>query len=177
MKLSSRSKHGLRAIVELAMNHGQEPLQILSIAQKAGIATGTALTHFSDKKSLLAATLYDDLEAAFTQAFYTFSPEKPFIEILIHICSAVFYQFDKTPELSKILLRDTLFAEDEWGKRLDMVWKRSDQVGEIFLENMKASGQLREDSDCNVLARGAILIYASTLVMGLKVQSQFPSRS
>ena len=38
MKLSSRSKHGLRAVVELALNHGEGPLQIQSIAKKAGIS-------------------------------------------------------------------------------------------------------------------------------------------
>ena len=38
MKLSSRSKHGLRAMVELALNHGQGLMQIKTITEGAGIS-------------------------------------------------------------------------------------------------------------------------------------------
>ena len=38
MKLSSRSKHGLRAMVELALNEGQGPMLIKTIAERAGIS-------------------------------------------------------------------------------------------------------------------------------------------
>ena len=38
MKLSSRSKHGLRAVVELALNYDQGLMQIQAIAEKAGIS-------------------------------------------------------------------------------------------------------------------------------------------
>ena len=37
MKLSERSKHGLRAMVELALNYGQGPMKIKTIAERAGI--------------------------------------------------------------------------------------------------------------------------------------------
>jgi Rrf2 family cysteine metabolism transcriptional repressor len=38
MKLSSRSRHGLRGVLELALNYGQGPMQIQTIAEKAGIS-------------------------------------------------------------------------------------------------------------------------------------------
>ena len=39
MKLSSRSKHGLRAMVELALNYGQGLMQIKTIAERTGISS------------------------------------------------------------------------------------------------------------------------------------------
>ena len=38
MKLSTRTRYGIRAIIELAMNYGQGPLQIRVIAQRQDIS-------------------------------------------------------------------------------------------------------------------------------------------
>lgn len=38
MKLSSRSRHGFRSVLELALNYGQGPMQIQTIAERAGIS-------------------------------------------------------------------------------------------------------------------------------------------
>ena len=38
MKLSTRSRYGLRAILELAMNYGEGPVQIKAIAEKQDIS-------------------------------------------------------------------------------------------------------------------------------------------
>ena len=39
MKISSKSKHGLRAMVELALNYGQGLMQIKTIAERVGISS------------------------------------------------------------------------------------------------------------------------------------------
>lgn len=38
MKLSTRTRYGMRAILELAGNHGMGPLQVKTIAQRQGIS-------------------------------------------------------------------------------------------------------------------------------------------
>ena len=38
MKLSTRTRYGLRAIIELAENHGKDPLQIRAIAKQQDIS-------------------------------------------------------------------------------------------------------------------------------------------
>ena len=38
MKLSTRTRYGIRAILELAENHGQGPVQVKIIAQRQGIS-------------------------------------------------------------------------------------------------------------------------------------------
>ncbi|MDY6903650.1 MAG: TetR/AcrR family transcriptional regulator [Thermodesulfobacteriota bacterium] len=157
----------LKTARDLFLEQGYEKTTIRTIAQKAGIATGTAFTHFPDKKSLLAATLYSGLEEALTQAM-SFPPGSDVLEILIHQFQSIFTHFGKTPGLSKILISETLFLSGEWEDRLDMVRKRYTEAIQQMFTSMKSDDKLHENTDCRVLAEGVIHLYFSVLLLGLK---------
>ncbi|MBN1932309.1 MAG: TetR/AcrR family transcriptional regulator [Desulfobacterales bacterium] len=157
----------LKTARELFLDRGYEKTTMRDIANKAGLGTGTAFTHFPDKRSILAATLYNDIEDALNQAFESLPPNSSIIEMLVHPVRMIFEHFAKTPQLSKTLLKETLFMQGPWGKRVDIQLQRSIELTQKVLEDLKNNGQLRADSNCEILALGVISHYLSILYWGL----------
>lgn len=157
----------LKTAKELFLDRGYEKTTIRDIAKKAGLGTGTAFIHFPDKKSLLAATLYNDIEETLSQAFESLPPNSSIIEMLVYPVRKIFEYFSKTPQLSKTLLKETLFMQGPWGKRNEMQLKRSIELTQKVLEEMKNNGQLRADSNCEILALGVMSHYLCILYWGV----------
>jgi AcrR family transcriptional regulator len=157
----------LKTAKELFLDRGYEKTTMRDIAKKAGLGTGTAFTHFPDKISLLAATLYNDIEKALSQAFESMPSNSSIVEMLVHSVRTIYEHFAKTPQLSKTLLKETLFMQGSWGKRVDMQLQRSIELTQKIFEDLKSKGQLRVDSNCEILALGVMSHYLSILYWGL----------
>jgi len=95
---------------------GYDAANIRAIAAKAGVAAGTVIHHHGDKRELLHAALFADLEATLRRALAergdgTFEAE------LSRLTRAVFRYYKKRPGLSRSLLKESLFADPPWAQR------------------------------------------------------------
>ena len=158
----------LAAAKKLFAQQGFQKTTIRAIAQEAGVAVGTVFVHFPDKSALLAATLYEEIERAVENAFTSLPAGAPIKTQLLHIARSLFQHYDADRALSRELLRETLFMGGEWGQR-------SRRQAEAFLVRMaellcraRASGQLPEDANCQLLATAFFSHYFSVLVTGLR---------
>lgn len=114
-------KQATRArILEVARTHferdGFADANVRAIASDADVAVGTVLLHFTDKLGVLHSALYEDLEIVIEQALRR--PTRG--RLLNRICAIVQAFFDyyaRRPKLSKILLRESWFAESPWKER------------------------------------------------------------
>ncbi len=107
---------------------GYDGTNLRDVAAAAGVSAGTVLLHFRDKRDLLHAALFDDLESTWAAA------RKPrrkgekassLVAELTALAGAFFAYYEARPTLSRTLLRESLFAESPWKERF------TGQVGEV----------------------------------------------
>lgn len=105
------------AVLEAARNEfeavGFEAANVRSIARRAAVSAGTVLHHFGEKKELLYAALFDDLEATLDRALAQRS-SATLEKQASSLGAAVFAYYQKRPALSRTLLKESLFAEGPW---------------------------------------------------------------
>jgi len=96
---------------------GFEAANVRSIAARAEVAAGTVLHHFGEKRELLYAALFDDLEATIDRALLELSRGGDLERRASALGGAVFSYYQRRPALSRALLKESLFAEGPWGSR------------------------------------------------------------
>jgi AcrR family transcriptional regulator len=94
---------------------GFEAANVRSIARRAGVSAGTVLHHFHEKRDLLHAALFDDLEATLDRALSRVGKGSLAKEASA-LGAAVFGFYQKRPALSRAALREALFAEGPWAQ-------------------------------------------------------------
>lgn len=94
---------------------GYDGTNIRGIAKAAGVSTGSVLLHFADKQDLLHAALFDDLERSWAKA--RAKSHKSLESALVAIAKAFFEYYARRPQLSRALLRESLFADPPWSQR------------------------------------------------------------
>lgn len=109
-----------QAVLEAARDEfeavGFDAANVRGIAARAGVSAGTVLHHFGEKRELLYAALFDDLEATLDRALQ--QPRVGGLERQVSaLGSAVFGYYQKRPTLSRTLLKESLFAEGVWASR------------------------------------------------------------
>jgi AcrR family transcriptional regulator len=123
---------------------GFEAANIRAIAARAGVAVGTVVHHHGDKRELLHAALFEDLEATLREALAAVGRE-PLERQLGRLTRAVFRYYQKRPALSRTLLKEALFADPPWAQRF------SSQVGAVHAAIARLAteaigrGELRQD--------------------------------
>lgn len=96
-------------------SQGFEATHLRAIAADAGVALGTVFVHFADKRDLLHAALFEDLEDALNAALEGGPAElEPW---LAHLADQVFAAYEARPALSRVLLQGSLLAEPPWAAR------------------------------------------------------------
>lgn len=95
---------------------GYEAASLRAIAARAGVSAGTVLHHHGDKRELLHAALFADLEAALQAAIAALG-DRPLEVELDAFARAVFRYYERQPGLSRTLLRESLFADPPWAER------------------------------------------------------------
>lgn len=125
---------------------GFEAANLRSIAARAGVSAGTVLHHYGDKRELLHAALFDDLEQTLARALAGLG-EGPLEEQLSALTRTVFGYYQRRPQLSRTLLKESLFAEEPWAQRFTA------QVGRVhgalaqLAQKASERGELRPHVD------------------------------
>ena len=127
---------------------GFEATNLRDVAAAAGVTAGTVLLHFSDKRDLLHAALFDDLEATWAAARAPRKSKKraTIATELTALAGAFFAYYEARPALSRTLLRESLFAESPWKERF------TGQVGEVstHIAGLLAAAQARGELPASV---------------------------
>src|SRR4051812_49671972 len=109
-----------RAVLEAARTEfervGYEAANIRAIAKRAGVSAGTVIHHHGDKRELLHAALFEDLEATLRRALAGLATgsENLIEQQLDQLTRAMFRYYRKRPALSRTLLKESLFADEPW---------------------------------------------------------------
>ena len=154
---------------------GFDGTSIRGVAKAAGVATGTVLLHCSDKRDLLHAALFEDLQAQWHRTRDE-PGERPLLRELPRIARAFFDYYAARPTLSRALLRESLFADPPWSARF------AQQVAEVhghvamLAERAKRAGELAEYVDSNLFAASFFSFYYFALLAWLQGGHPAPER-
>lgn len=142
---------------------GFEATNLRDVAAAAGVSAGTVLLHFQDKRDLLHAALFDDLERTWAEARKPRSGSKsrkkplPIGAELVALAGAFFAYYEARPALSRTLLRESLFAASPWKERF------TGQVGEVsvHIAGLLQAAKERQEVPASVDAQLFIATYFS----------------
>lgn len=95
---------------------GYDKANIRAIAKRAGVSAGTVIHHHGDKRELLHAALFEDLEATLRRALAERGTGTLEAE-LSRLTRGVFRYYQRRPALSRTLLKESLFADPPWAQR------------------------------------------------------------
>jgi len=142
---------------------GFEGASIRSIAEEAGVASGTVLLHFTDKASLLHAALHDDLEAAIEQSLR--APSRGRLLLRLSAVVQPFYAYyEARPHLSRVLLRESLLARPPWRERFAEQAQRVTRHVVGLVEQAKTKGELDVATNAEVFATAFAAFYYLALI-------------
>lgn len=154
-------------ILEVARRHfegdGFEAANIRAIAAESGVAAGTVLLHFADKKSLLHAALHDDLEQAIARCLAA-KTRGSLLARLVAVARHFYGYYAIRPKLSRVLLRESLFADEPWRTRFaEQVARVTTHVAGLA-EQAKADGELAPATDAQLVSMAFCSFYYLALI-------------
>ena len=132
---------------------GFEGANLRTIAQRAGVSAGTVLHHFKDKRELMHAALFHDLQDTLTRVLASPGPG-PLPRQLKRLTSAVVRYYQARPALSRALLKESLFAEGAWARRF------AAQVGEAHAAVARWTEQAVERGELHPGVNGPLFAVA-----------------
>lgn len=142
---------------------GYEAASIRAIARRAGVSAGTVIHYGADKRDLLHAALFADLEATLGAALAELG--RGGLEArLARLTRGVFGYYEKRPQLSRTLLKESLFADEPWANRFNA------QVGRVHAEIVRLAsdaarrGELRADGGGAMLAVSYLAFFYFALI-------------
>ena len=171
-KKRSEGKAATRArILEVAKaeleEKGFDGTNIRAVAEAAGVATGTVVLHFADKRELLHAALFGDLEATWHAARDADSDRAVVVE-LTALADAFFRYYARRERLSRALLRESLFADPPWSTRFAaQVAELSAHVSKL-VSRAKDRGEIRPELDPQATAAAFLSFYYFALLAWLQ---------
>lgn len=156
-----------RRVLDVARRHlerdGYEAASFRAIAEEAGVAVGTVVLHFGDKKGVLHAALYDDLEDAMARCLSR-GTRGSLPKRLADLFEPAFEYYAQRPRLSRTLLASSLFADPPWRERFgSQVIRLQGRIGELF-ESAKTRGEVADEADGLVFATAVFSFYYLTLI-------------
>lgn len=175
-----RAKEATRArILEAAKAHleavGFERTNIRAIAKTAGVATGTVLLHFPDKRDLLHAAVFDDLAATWAKAKVR-TKNRLLRRELSLLVKAFFDYYARRPTLSRTLLKESLFAEPPWNARFAQQVADVHRLVAALVEKAKERGEVDPALDANVFGASFFAFYYFALLAWLQGGHEDPQR-
>ncbi|HVH44717.1 MAG TPA: TetR/AcrR family transcriptional regulator, partial [Labilithrix sp.] len=154
---------------------GFEQTNIRGVAKAAGVAAGTVLLHFPDKRDLLHTAVFEDLARTWAEAKAA-SGDGTLRQELSAVVKAFFDYYARRPALSRALLRESLFAEPPWNARF------AGQIGDVhrhvvsLVQKAQARGELDEKIDADVLGASFFSFYYFALLAWLQGGHEAPLR-
>lgn len=142
---------------------GYEATNIRAIARRAGVSAGTVMHYGADKRDLLHAALFADLEATLGEVLGDLG--RGGLEArLSRLTRGVFGYYEKRPRLSRTLLKESLFADEPWAGRFNA------QVGRVHAEITRLAsdavrrGELRAGCDGATVAMAYFAFFYFALI-------------
>jgi AcrR family transcriptional regulator len=142
---------------------GYEGASFRAIAKDAAVAVGTVALHFGDKRGLLHAALFDDLEAAIALCVAA-GTEGSLVERLTAVMAPAYASYARRPALSRTLLESSLFASSPWRERFAGQAMRVHARVAALVEGAKARGEIDVAVDVNLFAAAAFTFYYMALI-------------
>ena len=145
---------------------GYEATTIRAVAAEAGVSAASVIVHFSDKRALLFACFYGEIEAAQGRIWSSLDDGWALPEKLEHCLRVLYAAYARHPALSRVMFRESLFlrAEDPPDEQLDPFLT---SVAGLFRQALER-GELRQlPAEGMVAARGFFALYLAVLIGGL----------
>jgi AcrR family transcriptional regulator len=170
-KKAETRKKLLRVARRLFERHGFEGTTLRLLAKETGLAPGTVFVHFKDKHALLAATLYERVETALGHPAARKATRTRTRAQLVGLAEPLLRHYAKTPDLSRVLLKEGLFMAGDEGQRFDTQLARFQTTVERVYANAVTLRELVPKLDCRQAATAFLAFYLFTLVAGLRGQA------
>ena len=172
-----RKEETQRWILDVARAHferdGFEAASFRAIAEDAGVAVGTVALHFDDKRGLLHAALYDDLERAIALCV-TRGKRGSLVRRLTEIMEPAYAYYGRRPRLSRTLLETSLFAASPWKERFaGQAVRVHVRIVEI-VEAARSRGEIASDVDVTVFGAAVFSFYYMALIGWIQGQVASP---
>lgn len=164
---ASQKEATRNAVLEAARQEfarvGFDAANLRAIAAAAGVSAGTVLHHYGDKRELLHAALFDDLDRTLKRALAKPGPG-PLEEQLSRLTKAVFRYYQRRPGLSRALLRESLFAGEPWAQKFAA--QTAEVAGAIvkLVEEAIRQGELRAETRSPLVAVAYLSFFYFALI-------------
>lgn len=142
---------------------GFEAASLRAIAARAGVSAGTVLHHHGDKRELLHAALFADLDAALRAAVAALG-DRPLEAELDALARTVFRYYERRPALSRTLLREALFADPPWAARFRAQARDVHTAIARLADAAIARGELRAGADGALLGAAWLAFFYFALI-------------
>ncbi|MEM9453185.1 MAG: TetR/AcrR family transcriptional regulator [Myxococcota bacterium] len=142
---------------------GFEGTTMRMVADEAGVAVGTVFVHFEDKRDLLCSALFDDLEHVLDAALREAAGGSVRAR-LHHLTAALFCHYEARPELSRMLLRESLLTTGPWRSRFAGQVQRVHEVVAGWLAQARERQELRPSVDPALGAVAYLSFYYFALI-------------
>lgn len=144
---------------------GFDAANVRAIAARAGVAAGTVIHHYGEKRDLLHAALFEDLEATLEGALTGLDATADLETALGSLARSVFGYYERRPTLSRTLLKESLFAEPPWSARFAGQVARVHGAIATLVSAAIARGELHPNAD-PTLVGGAWLSFFYFALIG-----------
>jgi AcrR family transcriptional regulator len=136
---------------------------VRAIAQEAGVAAGTVLLHFTDKRDLLHTALFDDLASVIDAALSARGQGR--LQTRLNALARPFFAYYAArPTLSKTLLREALLAESPWRERFTAQVTRVHAHVVGLVDAARAREEIVEDVNAQLLGAAFFSFYYFALI-------------
>jgi TetR/AcrR family transcriptional regulator, cholesterol catabolism regulator len=139
--------------------HGFEGAALRSIAERAGVATGTLFLYARDKRELLFLVFQDEARRIFADARAAAAGEASLVDALMRLFGRFFAFYAGDPELSTAILREFFFRPYE-PERLGALTREYGALVADLVDAARARGELRADVPAAVAANAFFAHYA-----------------
>ncbi|MBK6813143.1 MAG: TetR/AcrR family transcriptional regulator [Sandaracinaceae bacterium] len=143
---------------------GFERANLREIAARADVSAGTVLHYYGDKRGLLHAALFEELDAALDHAIAAAQAAPTLLRQLNALTRAVFAYYKARPSLSRVALRESLFADPPWAERFAAQTTRVSQAIALLAGAARARGELPASTDPTLLSVTYLSIFYFALI-------------
>lgn len=144
--------------------HGFDGASFRGIAQEAGVASGTVVLHFVDKRGLLHAALHDDLASVVARGVAA-DVKGTIVDRLAAVVAPAYAYYARRPALSRTLLESALFADPPWRERFGAQAAAAHGRMVVLATEAKTRRELARDADPALFATAAMSLYYATLLV------------
>ena len=154
---------------------GYEATSVRDIASAAEVSAGSVIHHFGSKRELLYATLFEDLETTMREAL-SLCTSPPLGAQLDAMTRHIFSYYLRRPRLSRVLLKESLFAEEPWASRFREQTARLHGAVEALAGDAMRRGELSPVVDARMLAMAYVSFYYFALLAWAQGGHEDPAR-